>query len=58
MKTKLLKLKQFEVKLVTQLYKISQLLKPATTLRFYPELGMTINLIDLLLSSNRPLSMQ
>lgn len=57
MKTKLLKLKQFEVKLVTQLYKISQLLQPATTLRFYP-LGMTVNLIDLLLSSDRPLSMR
>lgn len=34
MKTKLLKLKQFEVKLVTQLYKISQLLQPATLLEF------------------------
>lgn len=58
MKTKLLKLKQFEVKLVTQLYKISQVLQPATTLRFHPELGMMINLIHLLLPSNRPLSMQ
>lgn len=58
MKTKLLKLKQFEVKLVTQLYKISQLLQPATTLSFYPELGMMINLIHILLSSNRLLSMQ
>lgn len=58
MKTKLLKLKQFEVKLVTQLYKISQLLQPATTLSFYPELGMMINLIPVPLSSNRLLSMQ
>lgn len=58
MKTKLLKLKQFEVKLVTQLYKISQLLQPATTLSFYPELRMTISLIHLLLPSNRPLSTQ
>lgn len=58
MKTKLLKLKQFEVKLVTQLYKISQLLQPATTLRVYSDLGMTVNLIHLLLPSNKPLSMQ
>lgn len=58
MKTKLLQLKQFEVKLVTQLYKISQLLQPATTLRLYPELGMMINLIHVLLPSNRSLSMQ
>lgn len=58
MKTKLLKLKQFEVKLVTQLYKISQLLQPATTLSFYPELGMMINLIPVPLSSNRLLPMQ
>lgn len=58
MKTKLLQLKQFEVKLVTQLYKISQLLQPAATLSLYLELGITIKLIHLLLLSNRALSVQ
>lgn len=43
MKRKLLKLKQLEAKLVTQVYKISQLLQPATTFSFCPGLRKMIN---------------